>query len=239
MTNKICIRCGVEKDISLFHKNKKSKDGYRAACAECCNLYTRTCIPEEKKRAYKKKSLAKPEIKKKIKEYHIKYNQTEKYIEYHKNLRKTEKSKLYHRKYNTTQKYRDKKNQYRIDNYDLVRGRERIREVEYNKRPEVRIKRALRARLLVILKRGEGSKSCKMVELVGCTMPFLREYLESLWREGMSWDNYGFGRECWVMDHIIPCDRFNLTDKDEQKRCFNYTNIQPLWWDENASKSNK
>ena len=235
MITKVCVRCRIEKDISLFHKNKKSKDGYRAACGECCNLYTRTRIPKEKKRAYKKKSLAKPEMKEWIRKYARGYAKTEKAKKY----RKSKKIKDYFKGYTTTQEYRNKKNQYRIDNYELVRGRERIREKEYNKRPEVRIKRALRARLLGILKRGEGSKSGKMVELVGCTMPFLREYLESLWTDGMSWNNYGFGRGHWVMDHIIPCDNFNLSDREEQKKCFNYKNIQPLWWEDNASKSNK
>jgi hypothetical protein len=43
----------------------------------------------------------------------------------------------------------------------------------------------------------------------------------------MSWDNYGkFG---WHLDHIKPCKRFDLTSKDEQKKCFHYTNMQPLW----------
>jgi len=89
------------------------------------------------------------------------------------------------------------------------------------------------------LKRSNGSKSGKMVTLIGCTMPFLRQYLESLWRKGMSWGTYGFGRGRWVIDHIIPCKRFNLTNTEEQKKCFHYTNLQPLWWEENAEKSDK
>ena len=231
METKICIKSEIEKPNLEYHKSTRNKTGTKNTCRTCCYQYEKNHI--EKAREYKKKNAYK--YRDRVNKYAREYTKTEKARQY----RKSKKIKDYFRAYTTTQEYRDKKNQYRIDNYDLIRGRERIREIEYNKRPEVRIKRALRARLLVILKRGEGSKSCKMVELVGCTMPFLREYLESLWREGMSWDNYGFGRECWVMDHIIPCDRFDLTDKDEQKRCFNYTNIQPLWWDENASKSNK
>lgn len=43
----------------------------------------------------------------------------------------------------------------------------------------------------------------------------------------MTWDNYGF--KGWHIDHKIPCLSFNLTDIDQQKKCFHYTNLQPLW----------
>ena len=237
METKRCFTCKQEKLISEFRANKRNKDGLNGTCRKCSSEYSkqyRLDHPDE----YIVYDAKRKENSKKEKR-HRKYQKQEKYINYYKELRKTDEYKEYQRKYTTTQEYRDKKNKYRRDNYELVRGRERIREKEYNKRPEVRIKRALRARLLGILKRGEESKSGKMVELIGCTMPFLREYLESLWTDGMSWDNYGFGRGHWVMDHIIPCDNFNLSNKEEQKKCFNYKNIQPLWWEDNAAKSNK
>jgi hypothetical protein len=53
----------------------------------------------------------------------------------------------------------------------------------------------------------------------------------------MSWDNYG--RKGWHIDHIIPCDLFDLTDYKQQKQCFHYTNTQPLWWDDNLKKHTK
>jgi hypothetical protein len=231
MATKICGNCNQEKDVSEFPIDYRYKEERRYAtpCKECRKKY----YSKEKNRVYGQRYLSKPNVKEKRDRYFKEYQKTDKYKSYH----KTEKIKKYHREYDTTQEYRDYKNQYRKDNYELVRGRERIREVEYNKRPEVRIKRALRARLLTILKRSNGSKSGKMVALIGCTMPFLRQYLESLWKENMSWANYGFGRGRWVMDHIIPCERFDLTKPEEQRRCFHYTNIQPLWWEENAEKS--
>ena len=48
----------------------------------------------------------------------------------------------------------------------------------------------------------------------------------------MSWDNYGD----WHIDHIIPCAAFDLTDIEQQKKCFNYKNLQPLWAEENLKK---
>ena len=75
------------------------------------------------------------------------------------------------------------------------------------------------------------------MDLVGCTPEFLRSYLESLFTEGMTWDNYG--PKGWHVDHILPCASFDLTKEEEQKKCFHYTNLQPLWWFDNLRKSDK
>ena len=52
----------------------------------------------------------------------------------------------------------------------------------------------------------------------------------------MNWSNHG---SYWEIDHIIPCDSFDLTDIEQQKQCFHYTNLQPLTVSENRSKKNK
>lgn len=53
----------------------------------------------------------------------------------------------------------------------------------------------------------------------------------------MSWENYGI--RGWHIDHIKPCASFDLSIIEEQKECFHYTNLQPLWWHENLAKSDK
>ena len=67
-------------------------------------------------------------------------------------------------------------------------------------------------------------KYSKFRELVGCSDEFLKEYLESLFKGGMSWDNHGCTG--WHIDHIKPCASFDLTDPEQQKECFHYTNLQ-------------
>ncbi len=77
----------------------------------------------------------------------------------------------------------------------------------------------------------------KFTEIVGCSLEFLKTYIESLWKTGMSWENYGVNG--WHIDHIKPCASFDLTDIEQRKICFHYTNLQPLWAHENLSKGKK
>jgi len=97
-------------------------------------------------------------------------------------------------------------------------------------------KRALRARL-----RGRVSsairngKKASTMELTGCNLDELKEYLGDRFLEGMSWENYGE----WHIDHIRPCASFDLTSEEEQKMCFHFTNLQPMWAKENIQKSDK
>ena len=80
-----------------------------------------------------------------------------------------------------------------------------------------------------------ATKSDRTLELVGCTIKELLNHIESQFDDKMSWDNYG--RKGWHIDHIKPCAAFDLTKPEEQRKCFNYTNLQPLWWPDNFKKS--
>ena len=78
-------------------------------------------------------------------------------------------------------------------------------------------------------------KSASTLKLIGCPIGFLKKHLESQFKLGMSWNNYGK----WHIDHIIPCASFDLSKSEEQQKCFNWTNLQPLWAEDNLSKSDK
>jgi hypothetical protein len=73
-------------------------------------------------------------------------------------------------------------------------------------------------------------------DYMGCSISYYKDYLESKFQEGMTWKNYGVNG--WHIDHIIPCSAFDLTDPEEVKKCFHYTNTQPLWAKDNRKKSN-
>ncbi len=80
-------------------------------------------------------------------------------------------------------------------------------------------------------------KEEKTFNLIGCTIDELIKHIESLFVDGMSWDNYG--KNGWHIDHIIPVASFDLTKLEEQKKCFNYKNLQPLWAEDNYRKGDR
>jgi hypothetical protein len=96
-----------------------------------------------------------------------------------------------------------------------------------------RLRQSLRQRVYSALKLIKKSESTSV--LIGCEIEFLKKHLEKNFKDGMSWDNYGE----WHIDHIKPCAVFDLSDKEQQRECFNYMNLQPLWAIENIKKSNK
>lgn len=83
-----------------------------------------------------------------------------------------------------------------------------------------------------------GSRKCeKTTSLLGCSIPDFRIYIESKFQPGMAWENYGKGKGKWNLDHIMPCSIFDLTKASHQKRCFHFSNYQPMWETENRKKS--
>lgn len=95
-----------------------------------------------------------------------------------------------------------------------------------------KIREYLRARMWRALKDQGGEKIKSVLALTGCDLDELKEHLEGQFTDGMTWENYGK----WHIDHIIPCASFDLLKESEQKKCFHYTNLQPLWEDDNKSK---
>lgn len=93
---------------------------------------------------------------------------------------------------------------------------------------------ALRNRVRDAVGRGKP-RAGTLTDLLGCSVAQLKAHLEALFRPGMTWDNYGE----WHIDHIRPCASFDLTDPEQQKACFNFANLQPLWAKENLSKGAK
>ena len=103
--------------------------------------------------------------------------------------------------------------------------------------PHVKIRDNLALRMRLALKEQNLTKRNTTAELVGCSIKYLKQYLEIKFKPGMTWKNHGrFG---WHIDHIRACSRFDLSDLSQQKKCFNYTNLQPLWAKDNIRKSNK
>ena len=104
----------------------------------------------------------------------------------------------------------------------------------------LRFSGALRNRINTVLKLNK--KSASTDELTGCTIDELRTRFERLFQPGMTWDNHGIGKNGkemkeWHIDHIKPCASFDLSKDEEQRKCFHFSNLQPLWAKENLIKS--
>lgn len=95
-----------------------------------------------------------------------------------------------------------------------------------------RIRHALRARLRLALKHRGIREPRTTFELIGCTPCELRVHLERQFLPGMTWTNHGQ----WHIDHILPCAQFDLTDAEARRRCFHFSNLQPLWATDNIRK---
>ena len=100
----------------------------------------------------------------------------------------------------------------------------------YHSDPQFRLLTKSRGRLRKALK--GKNKSASTMTLLGCSIPHLKDHLEKQFIPGMTWANQGK----WHIDHMMPCASFELSDPEQQRQCFHYTNLQPMWSKENISK---
>ncbi len=142
------------------------------------------------------------------------------------------------KRYAITGKKKIAQKKYYDKNQPAIMKKSVARRAEQRKtNPQILIRDRLAGRIRQALKKQNIVKSKATKDLTGCSISFLKEYLEKKFKPGMTWKNYGV--KGWHIDHIIPCSRFDLTNLDQQKICFNYKNLQPLWALENLLKSNK
>lgn len=144
-----------------------------------------------------------------------KYHQSEKYKQY----ANSKERKEYNRKLKRTEKYRRYEREFKRTDLASI----------------------LRARFTTAIKK--HYKSGSAVRDLGCSIEELRAYLESQFQPGMTWENRGRvsiqNPNVWNIDHKIPLDSFDLTDRKQLLQACHYTNLQPLWAMDNIYKGNK
>jgi len=111
-------------------------------------------------------------------------------------------------------------------NRDKVNANKRQRRAED---PSFRMRERLCHRLWWALKKQGLKKTGSVVDLFGCTVDFLRGYIEAQFTDGMNWDTI-------QIDHIRPCASFDLSDDDQQRACFHYSNLRPMLAKDNLAK---
>ena len=222
---KKCSKCKEEKDFIEFHNHKRTKDGYTCRCKECSlndkkEYYEKNKDKvKEKVKEYRENNLDK--VKKNVKEHYKKNRET--LLEYKKNYHKENKEHL-----------SELNLKYREDN--KVSINECKRKYISNKRKTdslFKLKENISKLINQSLKNKGFKKEYRSEEILGCTIQDFKEYIESKFVEGMSWENHGD----WHLDHKTPVSWGK--SENEIYELNHYTNFQPLWEKDNLSKGNR
>lgn len=128
---------------------------------------------------------------------------------------------------------RKKAAKWRAENIDRVRARRRERALSD---PHFSLAVKIRRRIYMSLRGGyDGTRKADVaIGLLGCSFAELKRHIERQFTKGMTWDQCFNGKI--HLDHILPCSSFDLTDPDQQRACFHFTNLQPLWASDNIAK---
>lgn len=104
---------------------------------------------------------------------------------------------------------------------------------------KLRIIKVIRNRTTRAIKSAlEGrSTQSRCFDYFGCNKDLLKYHIESQFQPGMTWDNWEF--KGWHIDHIKALSSFDLENKEELKKAVHYTNLQPLWAEQNMKKGVK
>lgn len=210
--SKVCYKCKKEKVLEEFNKNKSEKDGLHRQCKDCRRnerLVNRQYNNDRNKEYYKKNKDILSEKSKKYREEHKEHIKVQRAL--YRNLNK-EKIKIKNSEYIPIR---------------LAKIKERRRnDIEF------RIYEVYRAKFFRMLK-GYNSSMKKYLMM---TPNELISWISYQLPKQYSWENYG---KDWHIDHVIPINKLDLTNENERKICYHWTNLQPLNKFENQSKSDK
>lgn len=223
---KKCSKCKVEKPIEEFGIDKHRKDRRNPWCRKCVNeagQKYRKANPDRRREATKRWRDANIEKHHEINKKWAKANPE----------KTRQKAKKYRETYPDRVKAADKKwRENNPEKYKIVYSR------AYQKR-YISLKGKLNICMANAIGQSlRGNKNGHHWEdLVGYTLNDLKKHLEKQFQSNMNWENYGK----WHIDHIIPISAFNFNKPEhiDFKRCWNLSNLRPLWRLENISKGNK
>lgn len=223
--NKICTQCNLEKTLEDFPNSKTGKYGKLSKCRSCDKINQRNRYLKNREDRLQKN-----------KEYKIKHKKRDSLVAKQRYSRIRE-DRLAYQKQQRLNKPEYMK-EYRIKNKEKIRLT--TNKWKHNKLKtdiKFKIKQNIKTRIISVLK--GTSKSQRTMELLGCSIEEFKQHIESQFYKDprMTWETYG--PKGWHLDHIRPCASFDLTDPEQQKICFHYTNMQPLWWDLNIAKGDK
>lgn len=205
---KQCYSCKITKPLSEYHNDKSKKDGKVGSCKPCKASYIANY--------YKNNS-------EKMKSTSIKH--------YYKNREEIrERMREYYLE--NIEEYRERrKKQYWANREENIAKSSKYHLERLKDDGIYRLKVRCRKRIWAAFKESGYTKRSRTFDIIGCSQDELVEHLESKFTKGMSWGNYGE----WHVDHIIPFAA--ATTEEEVIALCHYSNLQPLWGDDNIRKS--
>jgi hypothetical protein len=244
---KKCSKCEIEKIYSEFYKDKRAKDGLMSWCKCCVKKYrqdNRERVIEYGKQHYQENKEHLIERKKQYyqenKEYYKQYRQDnrERINGHSKQYRQENKERVIERNKQRYQEnkeyYKEYHKQYNQDNRERINEcRKQYRKKRIKTDTLLKMKESLRSRTYQAFKYKGYSKNTKTQQMLGVSWEVCKAHIGNQFTKGMNWDNYGE----WHIDHVIPLASAN-TEKELTKLC-HYSNLQPLWAEDNLSKGSK
>jgi len=217
MEKKICSKCKIGKEVCEFSKNTQKKDGLHPSCKDCCkDFYNKNKqLILDRNKLWR---ITNPEVKKNS-DLNYRLNNPD-------NRKKSD--KVYREK--NLEKIKLRKKVWKKNNPEY--------QTQYEKKRKdidllFKLNKSVRGRIYKFLKTNNITKTNKTFDIVGCSPEFLKEHLEQQFTKGMSWDNQGK----WHIDHKIPLSSAK-TEEEIYKLC-HYSNLQPLWAEDNLKKGCK
>jgi hypothetical protein len=201
--------------LDFFDKDKCQKDGHKSQCKACKSKYSKSHNADSKVNE-RNKSLKK--------------------IYCLNNLEKEQQYRITHK----VQSRKAQKDWY-LRNKGLLKEKRRIY-AKIRSKHDINFKlcKNLRTRLYCALK--DNLKTGSAVEDLGCSIAKLKIHLQLKFTRRpknsaqiMTWNNYEYSG--WHIDHVRPLSSFDLSDPAQLKEACHYTNLQPLWSEENLRKS--
>jgi hypothetical protein len=233
---KICAKCLEEKEFNQFQKHSRCKDGFLSWCNSCKNE-SKTRIRKDPNNKIKRNI-----DKTKCRDCGV--DNTKDDPKYWKG-RCHSCYKVYRRpimaKYRATDYGKAVRHNWNINmpkasikrkrqNYQKYKSTQTQRQLQKRKTdPVAKLRHNITTATLSYIKKNKtrAQKCNRTRDLLGCDFKEFKTYFENKFTKFMTWEKFLSGRI--QIDHIIPCSRFDLSDLEQQKKCFHYTNLQPLW----------
>ena len=182
------------------------------------------------------KTITDPKLRKKMR----KRANDKKYREKHPEKIKSYKKLLYDKNKKNKTSYYDLNKDKTLNRNKLYRknNKDKINNYSKNRRKtDIQYKLSLNLRVRLNAAINNNYKAGSAVKDLGCSIEELKQYLESKFLPGMTWDNWTI--DGWHIDHIKPLTSFDLIDREQLLEACHYTNLQPLWAKDNLSKGAK